>query len=112
MASILGIDIGGANLKAAHVNGTARSVAFALWKDPQGLPGALRKLMAAMQSCEQLAITMTGELCDCFATKRDGVHSIVEAVAEAAGSIPVRVWSTYSRFLSIDEARANPLSVA
>ena len=33
--AILGLDIGGANLKAAHTDGTARSVAFPLWKHPE-----------------------------------------------------------------------------
>ncbi len=40
--TVLGLDIGGANLKAAHSNGTARSQPFALWKAPANLADALR----------------------------------------------------------------------
>ena len=34
----LGLDVGGANIKAAHTNGEARTVPFALWKRPEDLP--------------------------------------------------------------------------
>ena len=56
----LGLDGGGANLKAAHSGGAARSVPFALWKDPAGLPDALRSLVASMPPADGFAVTMTG----------------------------------------------------
>src|SRR6476661_2268558 len=34
MTPVLGLDIGGANLKVAHTDGSARSRPFALWKRP------------------------------------------------------------------------------
>ena len=40
-ASVLGLDIGGANLKAAHSAGLARLMPFELWKYPAGLASAL-----------------------------------------------------------------------
>ena len=43
--SWLGVDIGGANLKAADGRGWAQSVPFALWRDPQGLAEALAALV-------------------------------------------------------------------
>ena len=43
--SWLGLDIGGANLKAADTAGWAKSVPFALWRDPQGLVEALAVLV-------------------------------------------------------------------
>src|SRR5438046_1175169 len=72
--SVLGLDIGGANLKAVHADGSARTVRFPLWKQPADLPAALSALLASMPHSTRLAVTMTGELCDCFATKREGVH--------------------------------------
>ena len=33
----IGLDIGGANIKAAHVDGTARTVPFEVWKRPDDL---------------------------------------------------------------------------
>ena len=76
--TILGLDIGGANLKAATADKRAVSVPFALWKQPDKLPAALAELVAKFPDAEELAVTMTGELCDCFETKRDGVNAIIE----------------------------------
>ena len=96
--SVLGLDVGGANLKAAHTNGAARSRPFALWKDPGGLTDALRGLIAEMPPADVLAVTMTGELCDCFESKRQGVLAILDAVEAAAAGKPIRVWSIDGRF--------------
>ncbi len=82
--SILGLDIGGANLKAATADKRAISVPFPLWKQPDKLPAALAELVAKFPDVEELAVTMTGELCDCFETKRDGVNAIVKAVRFAS----------------------------
>src|SRR5437867_8428445 len=98
MSSPLGLDIGGANLKAAHTDMPARSLPFVLWKNPRGLSSALNDLIGAMPSHDQLAVTMTGEFCDCFATRREGVNAILDSVAAVAGRTPVRVWSTHGRF--------------
>ncbi len=108
---ILGLDIGGANLKAAHAGG-ARTRPFELWKDPKGLPDALRDLLKGMPACDRLAVTMTGELCDCFAARREGVLAILDAVAAVAEGRPVRVWRTDGRLVGLDEARAEPLPAA
>jgi probable H4MPT-linked C1 transfer pathway protein len=110
--SVLGLDVGGANLKAAHSDGAARSRPFALWKDPAGLPAALSALIGEMPRADRLAVTMTGELCDCFETKREGVAAILDAVEGAAGDQPVRVWRNDGRFVDREEARAKPLKVA
>jgi probable H4MPT-linked C1 transfer pathway protein len=110
--TVLGLDVGGANLKAAHTAGAARSAPFALWKDPAGLPAALRALIASMPPADALAVTMTGELCDCFESKRQGVSAILDAVEAAAGPTPVRVWRTDGRFVDPASARATPLLTA
>jgi probable H4MPT-linked C1 transfer pathway protein len=112
MSSVLGLDIGGANLKAAHTNCRAISVPFALWKDPAVLPDALRRLLREMPPTDMLAVTMTGELCDCFESKRQGVHAILDAVAVVAGQKPVRVWCNDGRFVDAATARTTPLQVA
>ena len=56
------------------------SVPFALWKQPDKLPAALAELVAQFPDADELAVTMTGELCDCFETKREGVNAIINAV--------------------------------
>jgi probable H4MPT-linked C1 transfer pathway protein len=83
-----------------------------LWKEPALLPHALRKLIALMPPADVWAVTMTGELCDCFQSKRQGVHAILDAVAEAAGNTPVRVWRNDGRFVDLVTARESALQVA
>jgi len=113
---VLGLDIGGANLKAASFSagqaGRALTLPFPLWKQPAQLPEALAALLAVLPGADRLAVTMTGELCDCFAGKREGVNAILDAVARAAGKTPVVVWSTLGKLLSVAEARREPLKVA
>ena len=81
--SVLGLDVGGANLKAAHSSGPARSRPFALWKSPATLPDALRDLLRDWPPYDLLAVTMTGELCDCFVAACEGVRAILDAVLYA-----------------------------
>lgn len=109
---VLGLDIGGANLKAATPDGRAVSVPFALWKHPEKLPDALAELVARFPDATDLAVTMTGELCDCFETKRQGVNAILDATEHAAAGRPVRVWGTDGAFHTVEEARAKHLTVA
>jgi len=97
--TILGLDIGGANLKAAHTKGVARTVAFPLWKNPLGLRDELTRLTAAMPPFDRLAVTMTGELCDCFESKRDGVLSILQSTRQAFRETSIRVWTNEARFV-------------
>jgi (4-(4-[2-(gamma-L-glutamylamino)ethyl]phenoxymethyl)furan-2-yl)methanamine synthase len=108
----LGLDIGGANLKAFHTAGVARHVPFRLWEKPGELPAALAALQADLPAAEVLAVTMTGELCDCFASKRAGVGAILDAVERTRGDRPVRVWRNDGRFVTPEEARATALQVA
>ena len=44
--NVIGLDIGGANLKAADVNGRAVARGFALWKQPEQLTAELAALLA------------------------------------------------------------------
>lgn len=110
--SVLGLDIGGANLKGAHTSGLARLVPFALWKEPHRLADELRDLIASLPPLEMLAVTMTGELCDCYESKRQGVHAILDAVENAAPGAAVHVWRNDGRFVNVPTARQTPLQVA
>jgi (4-(4-[2-(gamma-L-glutamylamino)ethyl]phenoxymethyl)furan-2-yl)methanamine synthase len=110
--TVLGLDVGGANVKAATADGRAWSEPFALWKDPDGLAAVLAETIARFPDSETLAVTMTGELCDCYRTKREGVNRILDAVEEAANGREIHIWSTAGRFVSEDQARAGHLKVA
>lgn len=106
--SFLGLDIGGANLKAANEDGWAKSVPFALWQNPGGLSVALRDLISSAPLATQLAITMTGELCDCFQTKAEGVRHILKAVGEVSDGRDVLVYLTDGSYVSISQACEQP----
>jgi probable H4MPT-linked C1 transfer pathway protein len=54
---------------------------------------------------EEFAVTMTGELCDCFETSQAGVNAIITAALNVSRSWPVRFWSTSGKFLNSNEAR-------
>jgi len=95
----LGLDIGGANLKAATSSGVAKTTAFEIWRAPQELTPHLRELIAGFPPADVLAVTMTAELADCFATKADGVAAIVAAACAAAGQAPVIIWTTAGEFV-------------
>lgn len=108
----IGLDIGGANLKAATSDGLAVVRPFALWKHPQSLPMELADLLSALPPADALAVTMTGELADCYPSKADGVRSIVTAVAQAAGECPAFYWQTGGEFIDPDDATEWPRLVA
>ncbi len=109
--NVLGLDIGGANLKLATADGFALHRPFALWKQPERLADELRALLGEVPSCDRLAVTMTGELCDCFETKQQGVNAILDAV-EAATKVEILVWTMAGRFVDVATARQQWLKTA
>ena len=66
------LDIGGANIKAAHSDGPARTVPFEVWKRPDELGRAIVRPRRHFPPSNQAAVTMTAELCDCYPTKTRG----------------------------------------
>src|SRR4051794_13235819 len=104
----LALDIGGANLKAAHGDGITRTVPFEGWKRTGELSLSLANLLAASPPADRVAVTMTAELCDCFRTKDEGVRFILDAVGEAAGARPVSVWGIDGRFHEPDDLKGRP----
>lgn len=108
----LALDVGGANLKSADGRGFAASRPFALWKAPEALASELAALVAAGPACDAIAAAMTGELADCYDTKADGVRAIVGALATAAGSQPLVIYTTDGEFVSPEAACERPLAAA
>ncbi len=106
--SWLALDIGGANLKAAHSSGQARSLPFELWKRPDELARSLGSLASTLPEADRVALTMTAELCDCYSTKAVGVRSVLDAASSAFPTAPMVVWGVDGRFHEIDEIRKAP----
>jgi (4-(4-[2-(gamma-L-glutamylamino)ethyl]phenoxymethyl)furan-2-yl)methanamine synthase len=109
---MLSLDIGGANLKAADGLGFAAWRSFPLWQRPEGLADALADLLAKAPATDRLAVTMTGELADCFETKAEGVGRILAAVEQLAAGRSIFVYLTDGSLVSPDEARRRPLEAA
>jgi hypothetical protein len=115
----IGLDIGGANLKLADGHRYAHSEPFPLWQQSSRLPDVLARLLALATSqmevepCrQQLALTMTGELADCFQTKAEGVQAIVRAAEQAAEGRSMQVYLTDGRLVAAEVAMANHLLAA
>lgn len=111
-SSCLALDIGGANIKAAHSSGPIRSLPFPLWRSPDKLPSILRDLLATLPPSDRVALTMTAELCDCYPTKRAGVLAVLNALTESVPEQQIHVWSIDSDFHSVPHIRAHPLLAA
>jgi len=86
---ILGLDIGGANTKAASSDGKfAEIVYLPLWRNAR-LDRVLERLSELEP--EAVAIVITGELADCYSSKVSGVESIKSAV-KATFHCPIYFW--------------------
>ena len=109
---VVGLDIGGANLKAADSDGKATTRPFAVWKTPEKLAAEIGQLLDGFARPDAIALTMTAELADCYRTKREGVDAVLAAVELSAAAIPVAVWQTAGRFVTPREAREAPLLAA
>jgi probable H4MPT-linked C1 transfer pathway protein len=112
---VLALDIGGANTKAARLDGTSlRTVSrpFEVWRDRAALAAVLREVAAEAGEADAVAITMTAELSDAFRTKREGVAFVLDAADDALGDRPLSVLTTAGELVSTAAARARPGDVA
>src|SRR3954463_8122425 len=115
MQATLAMDIGGANTKAARLQGASlRTVSrpFEVWRDREALAAVLRSVAAEAGQADAVAITMTAELSDAVRTKREGVAFVLAAAEEALGDRPLSVLTTAGELVPMGEARARPWDVA
>ena len=85
----IGLDIGGANLKAAFPGSSdcpAMEMPFPMWTDWKTLEEALGKLLRDTDLADAIAVTMTGELADNFENRRAGVLFIADAIESVAAN--------------------------
>jgi len=119
--TILGWDVGGANIKVACLGDDRTSEPsvverpFPLWREPGGLSAVLSETaerVGGARDISRMAVTMTAELADCFATKREGVAFVLDAFRAAFPGVEHWVYGVDGRFRLADEARQQPLEVA
>lgn len=117
MRPIIGWDVGGANIKAARIeDATSEPLVFErplpLWREPHRLPAVLAEVAGSLGMVPTMAVTMTAELADCFATKREGVGSVLDAFDAAFPDVQPWVYGTDGRFRPAAVARRQPFRVA
>ena len=108
----LALDIGGANLKSADGLGFAQSYVCALWRDSARLAQQVRTAISEAPRADHLAITMTGELADCFESKAAGVRYILQAVGAGSDNRHTRVFLVDGRLVTPQVAVTIPHLVA
>ncbi len=111
MKQWIGIDIGGANLKLADTHQFAKQSRFPMWKNPDRLANELSRLLEGIQDFDSVALTMTGEMADCFSTREEGVCRILEQVTRIVPSTCIRVYTVEGTWLSVPQAAREPWQV-
>ncbi|WP_197454923.1 hydantoinase/oxoprolinase family protein [Stieleria varia] len=111
-APVVGIDIGGANLKYASSGGKSFSREFAMWKHHRDLSETLVDDLSRFGKGLPIAVTMTGELADCFLDREIGVRHIVESVEQATRNTQTRYYSVTGEFFNAAQAVARIDDVA
>ena len=107
----LGIDVGGANTKVATSDGVVESLYAPLWHRKVCLyevfPEIHQRFGAGL---EAVGAVMTGELSDCFATRREGVLFIADAVATTFED--PRFFDRMGQFRARSAVKTDPLAFA
>ncbi len=111
MTTALGLDIGGANLKAADLDAKVRTTAFPMWQRHGELTSRLRSL-SWIEHPDLVGVVMTAELADCFDCKADGVRRVIDSVQHAFPQSEIRIWLTSGEFAEPDDAADLPQLVA
>ncbi len=116
-ASVIGLDIGGANTKAAVVHGDdgvrVLSEPFEVWRQPEALAAAIASVVGRLRlDRAPVALTTTAELVDVFASKQEGVLYVLEAARQALPGRQLRVMTTAGELVDLSEARVAPLRCA
>ncbi len=106
---IIGWDIGGAHVKAAILSGDGVVIKVLqtpcpLWKGLVQLHLALQPILSGLDVTQyRHALTMTGELVDCFTSREQGVEAILQAMQTTLGAADLWVYAGRFGFLPSTE---------
>ncbi|MFX1381306.1 MAG: hydantoinase/oxoprolinase family protein, partial [Promethearchaeota archaeon] len=126
---ILGLDIGGANTKAALIlfekNQMSKTFSyieyFPFWeKNINEIPKMLKRIVNYLIYKNQfnqfdldyIAITITAELSDAFQTKKEGINTILDALEKVFQKEKMFFISSTNEFFSFDKARKEYIKIA
>ncbi|MFW9820746.1 MAG: hydantoinase/oxoprolinase family protein [Candidatus Thorarchaeota archaeon] len=124
MTIILGLDIGGANTKAALLNYKDDTIEesysyieyFPFWEKsindiPEMLLRVINNLFDStkynLEMIDNIAVTITAELSDAFETKKEGILLILEALKKIVDKEKLKFITNTSRFINYEKAKDN-----
>lgn len=114
----VGVDVGGAHLKLASLSGADKlewvfQLPCPLWQGIDRLSSAWQEacMRMTLPADGHYAVTMTGELADCFVSRNDGVSQILIALGELLPQ-PFYVYAGQSGLVDMHTALSIPERVA
>ena len=125
----MGLDIGGANTKAALLRFQEKKITesfsyieyFPFWEKtimeiPELLLGFIKKLVEEnsfnLKDIDYIAVTITAELSDAFRTKREGLLIILNALEEVFNKTKLRFITNKCEFIDFKQAQSEYMSIA
>jgi len=123
LVNVLGLDIGGANTKAAFLKTQEAKMQelrtaieyFPIWKSGKDqLPKILEELKKGLanSALDGVGLTITAELSDVYMTKKEGVNHVLDCVIEVFDDAPTFVLDVEANLRSVKDARRESLKVA
>ena len=116
---IMGWDIGGAHVKAALLDEDGKVLQVVqqpcpLWKGLFHLQLAIDAVLAKVSADNvSHAVTMTGELVDCFDSREQGVEAIIRTLRSKLSPADIVIFAGLKGFLRADEVtRAETMAIA
>lgn len=108
---VIGWDLGGAHLKAARLDASGAvervvQIGCPLWQGMTHLHAALEQATSLLGRAPLHAVTMTGEMVDLFADRRDGVARLAAAMRERLPDAALWLYAGGDGFLEGDAAAA------
>ena len=127
--NILGLDIGGANIKAALIifrdleiiDSFSYIEYFPFWEQNlKDIPKMLQRVSSKieqnihvkLENIQFIAITITAELSDAFQTKREGINIILNALETVFDKQKMHFINTSSEFIDFNQVKNNYISIA
>ena len=83
-----------------------------MWREWRTLGISLGKLLDECPAFSGVAVTMTGELADCFATRAEGVANILEQLTSILPASMVRVYCVDGTWKTVSQSARDPWSVS
>ena len=116
MSVVIGWDIGGAHLKAVRVTDgrieAAVQAATPLWLGLDSLEAAFDGLLGQLGGADGHAVTMTGELCDAFASRTEGVAGLAAIAARHLAPATAKLYAGRAGFVELGEAASHAADIA